>query len=72
MASTSTIGLEEVLSQLSDQSQEAAHKTMQRYGPPDDVLTSVLMWHNRGPWKRVIVNRDRVPHRFPQTAQRSA
>ncbi len=46
--------------------QEAAHKSIERYGAPDDVLASALIWHDQGPWKRVVVNRDRVPHRFPK------
>lgn len=58
--------VEETLQEWPSQSREAATKTIERYGPPDDVLPSALVWSAKGPWKRIIVNRDRVPHRFPK------
>jgi hypothetical protein len=48
------------------QPREAAIKTVQRYGAPDAVMPSRLIWTAKRPWKRVVVNRDTVPHRFPK------
>lgn len=33
----------------------AARLLLARYGPPDSVGSSRLMWHGNGPWKRTIV-----------------
>src|SRR5215207_3594144 len=45
---------------------EAAIKTIQRYGAPDAVMPSRLIWTDKTPWRRVVVNRDVVPHDFPK------
>lgn len=47
----------------------AARRTAARYGPPDEAMPSRLVWHHARPWKRVVVNRDPVEHRFPQPHQ---
>ena len=57
---------QELLEGWPDQPQEAARKTIQRYGPPDEAAPSRVLWFGRGPWKRVVVNRDTIPHRFPK------
>lgn len=43
----------------------AVQATTDKYGPPDEASPSVLIWHHRAPWKRVVVSRAMVPHRFP-------
>lgn len=45
---------------------EAAEKTIQKYGPPDEATASMLVWHKNGPWKKTILYRDEVPHKFPK------
>ncbi|GAA4465676.1 hypothetical protein [Phytohabitans houttuyneae] len=47
--------------------QAAAMATTDRYGPPDEASPSLLIWHDREPWRRVVVSRAMVPHRFPHT-----
>ncbi|GAA4698986.1 hypothetical protein [Phytohabitans rumicis] len=44
---------------------EAARRTLERYGEPDEAMPSRLIWRHAGPWKRVVVHRDPVEHRFP-------
>lgn len=46
--------------------QEVARKTMAKYGAPNEVTATMLVWHNNGPWKRTIIYRDEVPHDFPK------
>ncbi|MDQ7904430.1 hypothetical protein RB614_07820 [Phytohabitans sp. ZYX-F-186] len=43
----------------------AAQVTADKYGPPDEASPNTLIWHDRTPWKRVVVSRAIVPHRFP-------
>lgn len=38
-----------------DKPRLAARLMMSRYGPPDEVGASRLVWHANGPWKRTIV-----------------
>jgi hypothetical protein len=44
---------------------QAALTTIAKYGQPQGVTEQMLIWNNNGPWKRTIVNRDTVLHRFP-------
>jgi hypothetical protein len=44
---------------------DAANMMISKYGQPQGVTEQMLIWHNNGPWKRTIVNRDTVLHRFP-------
>jgi hypothetical protein len=37
-----------------------------KYGLPDEIAASKLIWFNNGPWKRTIVFRNEVPHNFPK------
>ncbi|UOR11346.1 hypothetical protein [Halobacillus amylolyticus] len=47
-------------------SKKSANLTMEQYGPPNEAISSRLIWYNNGPWKRTIVYRDEIPHDFPQ------
>ena len=45
--------------------QEVAKKMIAKYGQPNEVTATMLVWHNNGPWKRTVVYRDVVQHNFP-------
>ncbi|MBW3624333.1 MAG: hypothetical protein KY468_13075 [Armatimonadetes bacterium] len=47
-------------------SKSAANEVIKKYGLPNEGMPSRLIWYNTGPWKRTIVNRDEIPHNFPQ------
>lgn len=36
---------------------EVAAATIQKYGQPHEATSSMLIWHNNGPWKRTVVYR---------------
>lgn len=38
---------------------------MGKYGPPDEVTSHRLVWHNNGPWKRSELINEEVEHKFP-------
>jgi hypothetical protein len=44
---------------------EVASDTIAKYGQPDGVTDSRLVWQNKGPWKEIILYRDEVPHQWP-------
>jgi len=45
---------------------EAVQMLVSKYGLPNEITTSQVMWHNNGVWKHTIVYRDEVPHSFPK------
>jgi len=57
--------VDQILADWPDVSCEVARTVMETYGPPNEATASLLIWHNNGPWKRTILNRDAVPHDFP-------
>ena len=57
--------VDEIVSAWPDVSREVAATVMEKHGPPNEATASLLIWHNNGPWKRTILNRDAVPHDFP-------
>ncbi len=46
-------------------SKEVAEKVIAKYGQPQEVTSSMLMWRNNGRWKRSMVMRDTIVHLFP-------
>jgi hypothetical protein len=48
-----------------DESREAAGLVLDAYGEPDEATPTQLIWHRRGPWKRIIASRTFHQHNFP-------
>jgi len=44
---------------------KAAKMVMTKFGAPDEATASMLVWHNKGPWKRIIASRTMTTHKFP-------
>lgn len=45
---------------------EVAGKVIAKYGLPQEVTPTMLIWNNNGPWKRTILYREEVAHDFPK------
>lgn len=58
--------LDEFLRDWPNEPREAVDRMIKKYGSPDEVTESMLVWNNNGPWKKTIISRDEVPHRFPK------
>ena len=43
---------------------EAAQLVIEKYGEPGEVTETQLIWHKRGPWKRIVASRTFYPHNF--------
>lgn len=52
-----------------EMSRKAANSMRDKYGEPDEVTASMLIWHDNGPWKRTIVYNTVVNHDFPKPHQ---
>lgn len=48
-----------------ESSQLAAKAMLEKYGDPQEVSYSRLVWYHQGPFKRIIVHRKSYPHQFP-------
>ena len=48
-----------------EESREAAQLVVEKYGEPQEVSASLLLWHRPGPWKRMVATKDFDAHSFP-------
>jgi hypothetical protein len=44
---------------------EASNLLISKFGVPDEVTNSTLVWKDRGVWKKTVLMRDGIPHDFP-------
>ncbi len=44
---------------------DVAKKMIAKYGQPNEVTPTMLMWHGNGPWKHTMVFKQEVKHDFP-------
>jgi hypothetical protein len=47
------------------ESREAAQLVIEQYGEPDEATETQLVWHRRGPWKRIVATKTFFKHNFP-------
>jgi hypothetical protein len=53
------------LSGWHEAAQKAAKAMNEKYGAPDGVTDTMLVWNDTGPWKQTIVYKEAVQHDFP-------
>ncbi len=58
-------GMEAMLASWPEASRMAAMDMMRKYGSPQGVTASMLIWENNGPWKWTRIFREPVQHNFP-------
>lgn len=44
---------------------DASNALISKFGVPDEVTSSTLIWKDRGVWKKTVLMRDEIPHDFP-------
>jgi hypothetical protein len=42
-----------------------ASKMIEKYGAPNEATPTQLTWFNNGPWKRTVVQKEEIDHKFP-------
>jgi hypothetical protein len=47
------------------ESREAAQAVIDKYGEPDEATESLLIWNQRGQWKRIVASKEFYRHDFP-------
>jgi len=65
MKNNMKMSADEAMAGWTGKPRETAMKMIQKYGQPNEVTMSMLVWNNNGAWKRTIVYRDEIPHSFP-------
>jgi hypothetical protein len=48
-----------------EESREATKLVLDKYGEPDETTETQLIWHHRGPWKRIVASKTFYDHNFP-------
>jgi hypothetical protein len=48
-----------------EESREAAQLVIDQYGEPDEITETQLIWHQPGPWKRIVASKAFYQHDFP-------
>lgn len=48
-----------------EESREAAQLVIDKYGDPDETSDTQLVWHEKGPWKRIVATKIFYDHDFP-------
>jgi hypothetical protein len=48
-----------------EESREAAQLVIDKYGEPHEATETLLIWHNPGPWKRIVASKAFYRHNFP-------
>lgn len=43
----------------------AGNETIAKYGAPNEITDERMIWHNAGPFKRILLTREAFPHHFP-------
>ena len=57
--------VDRIISTWPMEAKQAAQATLDKYGPPDGCTGQLLIWHNPGPWKKVMVSSMEHQHNFP-------
>lgn len=69
MTPTRTKGIsDDLLSLLRDWpavTRSMAYAFHERHGPPDEARQDALTWRSKGGWKRIVLHREAVEHRWP-------
>ncbi|NGM87848.1 hypothetical protein G5B35_11075 [Parapusillimonas sp. SGNA-6] len=55
----------EILQEWPEESKEAAQLVFDKYGEPHEMTNTLMIWHNVGPWKRIVASKAFYKHNFP-------
>lgn len=47
--------------------QMAVKEQMGLYGKPDEITSTMAVWHNNGPWQKTVITKMESKHDFPKT-----
>lgn len=56
---------QQVIEEWPETSRKVAEEMIEKYGEPDGVTESMVVWHDNDPWVRTIVHKEEIEHNFP-------
>jgi hypothetical protein len=62
---TVTTDASTVIEEWPEDSRAVTAALLAKYGPADEVTPTLVTWHDRGPWKKIVASRDATRHDFP-------
>ena len=65
MTATTTLDANTVIKDWPEDSRTVTAALITKYGPADEVTPTLVTWHNRGPWKKIVASKEATPHNFP-------
>lgn len=54
-----------IIEEWPQESREAAQAVIKKYGEPDEATRKLLIWYQRGHWKKIVASKDFYRHDFP-------
>jgi len=64
-AATTTLDANTVIKDWPEDSRTVTAALITKYGAADEVTPTLVTWHDRGPWKKIVASKDPTPHNFP-------
>jgi hypothetical protein len=61
----------EIIQGWPEESREATQLVIDKYGEPQELTDTLLVWHHPGPWKRIVASKAFYQHNFPMPHQDS-
>lgn len=58
---------QQVIQDWPETPKKVANQMIEKYGQPNEMTPTRLIWFNNGDWKRTIVYKEEVPHDFPMS-----
>lgn len=55
----------DVVKSWPEDSKKAVDMMTKKYGPPNEVTPTRVIWINNGAWKETIISKDPIDHKFP-------
>jgi hypothetical protein len=55
----------QIIQEWPEESREAAQLVIDAHGEPDEATDTRLIWHDVGPWKRIVATKAFFKHDFP-------
>ncbi len=59
--------IQQTISQWPTESRRAAEQMLMKYGRPDGIMSSMLVWKDTGPFAKTVVHKDPTEHDFPMS-----
>jgi hypothetical protein len=65
-----TLDATTVIKEWPEDSRTVTAALLAKYGAADEVTPTLVTWHNRGPWKKIVASKEATPPRLPVPTRR--